>query len=162
MIDVIIPAYNAERYISQTLESLVSQADSIGSIIVVNDGSTDNSLELAVQLTEADCHVVLIDLSRNFGHHKAMMTGLAASQGDHVFLIDSDLVWVGPAANYAAKLNSFDGLDTSYPIRVTEEVYKALSTNCLIGSAGELMWEGPYSNFDPRRHYRSRHYQIIG
>lgn len=60
-------------------------------IVLVNDGSPDNSLELAVQLTEADGHVVLVDLSRNFGHHKAMMTGLAASEGDHVFLIDSDL-----------------------------------------------------------------------
>lgn len=60
-------------------------------IVLVNDGSPDNSLELAVQLTEADSHVVLIDLSRNFGHHKAMMTGLTAVGGDHVFLIDSDL-----------------------------------------------------------------------
>jgi len=60
-------------------------------IVLVNDGSPDNSLDLAIALSEHDSHVVVIDLSRNFGHHKAMMTGLAHSKGDRVFLIDSDL-----------------------------------------------------------------------
>lgn len=60
-------------------------------IVLVNDGSPDNSLDLAVQLAESDAHVVVVDLSRNFGHHKAMMTGLAHAKGCHVFLIDSDL-----------------------------------------------------------------------
>ncbi len=60
-------------------------------IILVNDGSPDNSLELAVQLSVTDSHVVLVDLSRNFGHHKAMMTGLATTRGERVFLLDSDL-----------------------------------------------------------------------
>lgn len=69
--------------------------------------------------------------------------------------IDSDLVWVGPAANYAAKLNSFDGLDPDYPIRITREIFAALSRTCLVGSGNQPMWEGPYSNFDPRRHYRT-------
>lgn len=60
-------------------------------IILVNDGSPDDSLEKAIQLTEADDKVVVVDLSRNFGHHKAMMSGLANASGDHIFLIDSDL-----------------------------------------------------------------------
>lgn len=60
-------------------------------IVFVNDGSPDNSLDLAIELSQSDSHVVLVDLSRNFGHHKAMMTGLAHAQGEHIFLIDSDL-----------------------------------------------------------------------
>lgn len=60
-------------------------------IILVNDGSPDNSLDLAVQVTQSDTHVVVVDLSRNFGHHKAMMVGLEHSCGERVFLIDSDL-----------------------------------------------------------------------
>ncbi|CAK17987.1 putative glycosyl transferase, family 2 [Pseudomonas entomophila L48] len=60
-------------------------------IVLVNDGSPDDSLARAIRLTETDSHVVLVDLSRNFGHHKAIMTGLAHSRGDQVFLIDSDL-----------------------------------------------------------------------
>ncbi len=66
-------------------------ADDDYEIVLVNDGSPDNSLELAVSLHEADSHMVVIDLSRNFGHHKAMMTGLAHARGEQVFLIDSDL-----------------------------------------------------------------------
>lgn len=60
-------------------------------IVLVNDGSPDNSLDLAIKLTQEDAHVVVVDLSRNFGHHKAMMTGLAHAKGERVFLIDSDL-----------------------------------------------------------------------
>jgi putative glycosyltransferase len=60
-------------------------------IILVNDGSPDSSLVEATRLTQRDPHLVVVDLSRNFGHHKAMMTGLAHAQGERVFLIDSDL-----------------------------------------------------------------------
>ena len=59
--------------------------------ILVNDGSSDDSLNLAVQLAEQDSHVIVLDLSRNLGHHKAMMTGLSHAIGDLIFLIDSDL-----------------------------------------------------------------------
>lgn len=60
-------------------------------IVLINDGSPDDSLERAVALTEKDSHVVVVDLSRNFGHHKAMMSGLEYALGDQIFLIDSDL-----------------------------------------------------------------------
>ncbi|NNC98873.1 MAG: glycosyltransferase family 2 protein [Gammaproteobacteria bacterium] len=60
-------------------------------ILFVNDGSPDDSLELAVEISRKDNHVVVIDLSRNFGHHKAMMAGLTHASGEQVFLIDSDL-----------------------------------------------------------------------
>jgi putative glycosyltransferase len=60
-------------------------------LLMVNDGSPDNSLDLALALQQTDPRVVVIDLARNFGHHKAMMTGLAHATGDLVFLIDSDL-----------------------------------------------------------------------
>ncbi|HIK79327.1 MAG TPA: glycosyltransferase [Porticoccaceae bacterium] len=60
-------------------------------IVMVNDGSPDASLETAAKLTESDEHLVVIDLARNFGHHKAMMTGIMHAQGEEIFLIDSDL-----------------------------------------------------------------------
>jgi putative glycosyltransferase len=60
-------------------------------IILVNDGSPDDCGQRARALAKADSHVAVIDLSRNFGHHKAMMTGLAHTKGERVFLIDSDL-----------------------------------------------------------------------
>jgi putative glycosyltransferase len=60
-------------------------------LVFVNDGSPDDSLNLALAIQAADPRVVVVDLSRNFGHHKAMMTGLAHARGDLVFLLDSDL-----------------------------------------------------------------------
>lgn len=66
-------------------------ADEDYEIILVNDGSPDESLNLSLSLAKDDPHLVVVDLSRNFGHHKAMMTGLIYSRGELVFLIDSDL-----------------------------------------------------------------------
>jgi putative glycosyltransferase len=60
-------------------------------IVLVNDGSPDDSLARALALHARDPHVRVIDLSRNFGHHKALMTGLAHARGALVFMIDSDL-----------------------------------------------------------------------
>lgn len=60
-------------------------------IVLVNDGSPDNSLEIAIGITQTNPKVALVDLSRNFGHYKAMMTGLAHASGDSIFLIDSDI-----------------------------------------------------------------------
>jgi putative glycosyltransferase len=60
-------------------------------LVMVNDGSPDDSLARALALQEADHRVVVVDLARNFGHHKAMMVGLAHATGNLVFLVDSDL-----------------------------------------------------------------------
>jgi putative glycosyltransferase len=60
-------------------------------LIMVNDGSPDDSLQIAIELHHRDPRARVVDLSRNFGHHKALMTGLACSRGDLVFVIDSDL-----------------------------------------------------------------------
>lgn len=60
-------------------------------VVLVNDGSPDDSLDRALRLHLKDSRIVIVDLARNFGHHKAMMTGLAHARGDLVFLIDCDL-----------------------------------------------------------------------
>lgn len=60
-------------------------------IIFVNDGSPDDSLAKVLQIKETNNHIVAVDLSRNFGHHYAIMAGLTYSSGDYVFLIDCDL-----------------------------------------------------------------------
>ncbi|MGP1609161.1 MAG: glycosyltransferase, partial [Burkholderiales bacterium] len=71
-------------------------------IILVNDGSSEYRLSDMVASCPQDRHVVVIDLSRNFGFDKAIMTGLAHSRGEHVFLIDSNLMedpaWLEPFA----------------------------------------------------------------
>ncbi|MCU0072102.1 glycosyltransferase family 2 protein [Pseudomonas koreensis] len=94
-LSIVATLYQSAAYVAEFHERASAAARSLVGddyeIILVNDGSPDNSLQLAVQLTEHDPHVVVVDLSRNFGHHKAMMTGLAQAKGQRVFLIDSDL-----------------------------------------------------------------------
>lgn len=60
-------------------------------IVFVNDGSPDDALDVALSIYGRDPRVRVIDLSRNFGHHKAMMTGLAHARGELVYLTDCDL-----------------------------------------------------------------------
>jgi putative glycosyltransferase len=94
-LSIVATLYQSAPYINEFYErASVAARQLVGEnfeIVLVNDGSPDNSLDLAVKLTEMDAHVVVVDLSRNFGHHKAMMTGLAHAKGQRVFLIDSDL-----------------------------------------------------------------------
>lgn len=94
-LSVVATLYRSAKHINEFYKRVsVSAKQIVGDeyeIILVNDGSPDNSLDLAINLTEHDSHVVLVDLSRNFGHHKAMMTGLAHAKGNKIFLIDSDL-----------------------------------------------------------------------
>lgn len=93
-LSVVATLYQSAPYIAEfyrrTTETTKSLTDDY-EIVLVNDGSPDDSLARAVRLTELDSHVIVVDLSRNFGHHKAMMTGLSHAQGEKVFLIDSDL-----------------------------------------------------------------------
>lgn len=94
-LSVVATLYQSAPYINEFHQRVSAAAKQLAGedyeIVLVNDGSPDNSLSVAVQLTESDCHIVVVDLSRNFGHHKAMMTGLAHAKGELVFLIDSDL-----------------------------------------------------------------------
>jgi len=94
-LSIVATLYKSAPYIAEFYQRASTSAKQLVGdeyeIVFVNDGSPDESLDLAVRLTESDKHAVVVDLSRNFGHHKAMMTGLAHAKGEVVFLIDSDL-----------------------------------------------------------------------
>lgn len=93
-LSVVTTLYYSAPYVKEFYDRITLSAERITKdfeIIFVNDGSPDNALEIAVELHKSDSRVRVVDLSRNFGHHKAMMTGLAHARGQHVFLIDSDL-----------------------------------------------------------------------
>jgi putative glycosyltransferase len=104
-------------------------------IVLVNDGSPDESLRVALELHQRDHHVRVIDLSRNFGHHKALMTGLAHARGDLVFLIDSDL------EEDPAWLSRFDGVMTTSGADVVYGVQDARKGGWVERTAGELFFK---------------------
>ena len=93
-ISIVTALYNSADYVDEFVERCTKAAVQITDdyeIILVNDCSPDDSLRRAVKLYENDPHVVVIDLSRNFGQHKANWTGLSHATGDYVFLIEADL-----------------------------------------------------------------------
>ncbi|MCS6994657.1 MAG: glycosyltransferase family 2 protein [Anaerolineales bacterium] len=93
-LSIVTTLYYSSPYIQPFYERTCAACQVIPAeleFVFVNDGSPDDSLDVAVRLSERDPRVKVIDLSRNFGHHKAAMTGLMHATGDLVFLIDVDL-----------------------------------------------------------------------
>jgi putative glycosyltransferase len=87
--------YRSEPYIEEFYRRVVKTIQKLGigsyEIVFVDDGSPDHSRGVALQLYARDPNVVVVDLSRNFGHHKAIMAGLSYTRGRRIFLLDSDL-----------------------------------------------------------------------
>jgi putative glycosyltransferase len=93
-LSIVTTLYNSAPYLLEFHDRCYAAASAITDdleFVFVNDGSPDNSLEAALELRRKDPRIRIVDLSRNFGHHKAMMTGLVHARGDLVFLLDSDL-----------------------------------------------------------------------
>ena len=94
MISVVVPIYNEEEIIPLLHEAVVdamSVIDEPWEVVYVNDGSQDTSLELLRATQKNDSHVVVVDLSRNWGHMGALWAGMQTARGDAVVLMDGDL-----------------------------------------------------------------------
>lgn len=87
-VSIIIPAYNAEKYIIATLESILAQNYSDFECVVVDDGSSDNTL--AVVRTFNDARVKMVAQPNSGGPAKPRNVGIAAASGDYIFIFDSD------------------------------------------------------------------------
>jgi len=80
-----------ERFLFECLQALSELKNDHFEILLVNDGSPDDSLAYALERRGDIPQLVIIDLSRNFGHHHAIQAGLQHSTGELIFLIDCDL-----------------------------------------------------------------------
>jgi putative glycosyltransferase len=93
-LSIVTTLYYSAPYLAEFYARARAIAETVANdfeIILVNDGSPDDSLQIALSLYRQDVRIRVVDLSRNFGHHKAMMAGLAQARGELVFLVDSDL-----------------------------------------------------------------------
>lgn len=84
-----MPVYNAEKYLNRSIESIMNQTYNNIEIILVNDGSTDNSLEICTNYQEKDNRIKLIN-QENKGVSFARNKGIDESTGDYIMFIDSD------------------------------------------------------------------------
>lgn len=89
-ISVIIPVYNSERYLSKTLDSIVNQSLSDIEVICVDDGSTDESINILKEYLNKPCQLKIISLSKNFGVAFARNVGLKEASGEYICFVDSD------------------------------------------------------------------------
>ena len=89
MISVIIPMYNAEKYVEKCLKSIINQTYRDLQIIIVNDGSKDNSQAICEEIAKTDKRMILIN-TENKGAGSARNTGIENAQGEYISFIDSD------------------------------------------------------------------------
>ncbi len=134
-LSVVVPLYNEAENVAELLrriraviaELTVAPADY--ELILINDGSRDGTLEALIAAADADPHIRVISLSRNFGHQIAATAGLDAAQGDAVVLMDGDLQ--DPPELIDAFLEKFrQGYDVVYATRrkrAGESAFKVLT-----------------------------------
>ncbi len=93
-ISIVTTLYNSASHLEEFYKRIILSVKKLTNdyeIVFVNDGSPDCSLEICKKLLSKNPRIKIIDLSRNFGHHEAMMTGIKHASGDYIFLIDADL-----------------------------------------------------------------------
>ncbi|MCS6813258.1 MAG: glycosyltransferase [Cyanobacteria bacterium] len=92
LVSVVIPAYNAEKCLAETLTSVLAQTYEHLEVLVVNDGSTDGTADLASQIMLRDRRLKVITQS-NAGAAAARNTGIRHAQGEYIAPIDADDLW---------------------------------------------------------------------
>ncbi len=105
---VIIPLYNKENYIKNTLESVLNQSFKDFEVIIINDGSTDNSLKIVKQLTGDLKNIVIIN-QKNIGLSATRNKGISIAKGTVIALLDADDIW------YETFLNEIYILHNTFP-----------------------------------------------
>lgn len=110
---VVIPVFDGERYLAQTLTSVLTQTRPPDEVVVVDDGSTDRSVEIAVEVA-ADAVVIR---QANRGSSAARNAGVAASSGDLIAFCDADDLWA--PTKTARQIAALDG-DPSAGYSITD------------------------------------------
>lgn len=120
---LVIPVWNEEKVIPILYERLRAVMDQTGEsweVVFVNDGSTDRSLELLVELRQQDSRVKILNFSRNFGHQIAITAGFDYAEGDAVIVMDADLQ--DPPETVLKLIDKWrEGYDVVYAVRTRRE-----------------------------------------
>lgn len=157
IISVIIPAYNAEKFIAKTLLSVSSQTYQNLEILVVNDGSTDTTADIITSFAQKDKRVILLEQS-NAGVAAARNLAIEKSRGEYIAPIDADDIWypqnlekqldclmksessVGVVYSWSLDINEQDLLTGGFYNSIVEgEVYTALVYKYFMGNASSCL-----------------------
>lgn len=92
LVSIITPIYNGERFVAQTIESVLAQTYTDWEMIIINDGSKDNSEKIVRQYTEQDSRIKLYS-QPNGGSAAARNNGIRRAKGRYIALLDADDLW---------------------------------------------------------------------
>lgn len=90
-VSLVTTLYRSAPYLDEFVARSLALMEDDDELILVDDGSPDNSLALAKERAATDPRITVVELARNFGHHVAILAGLSHAQKERVFFVDSDL-----------------------------------------------------------------------
>lgn len=93
LISIVIPLYNAEKWINEAIKSVLAQTYENWELIVIDDGSTDSSVEQVLESYDQETRRLKIISTKNLGQAKARNRGIDESSGDLIAFLDSDDIW---------------------------------------------------------------------
>ena len=89
-VSVILPVFNSEKYVFEAIQSILNQSFKDFEFIIINDGSTDNSLEIIKLAAESDNRIIFINNEKNLGLIKTLNIGLNLATGEYIIRMDGD------------------------------------------------------------------------
>ncbi len=95
IVSVIMPAWNQARYVSRSIEGVLKQSLKNLELIVINDGSTDNTREVVASFMVHDPRVIYFENDKNRGIPYTFNRGVEAARGKYIARVDSDDAWIG-------------------------------------------------------------------
>jgi len=125
LFSLVVPLYNEEDVLNESYKRIKATLENMHGydyeIIMINDGSRDNTLKLAKNICVLDRKVKLLSFSRNFGHQVAITAGLDFAKGDFIGFIDADLQDPPELLGEMVRLLDFDGNDVVYGTRTKRD-----------------------------------------
>jgi glycosyltransferase involved in cell wall biosynthesis len=94
LVSVVMPAHNAERFLSDSIRSVVAQSFSQWELLVVDDASTDQTFAIASDFAKIDCRIRVVRLEENRGVANARNVGIRLARGQFLAFLDSDDLWL--------------------------------------------------------------------
>lgn len=147
LVSVIVPVYNSEAFVAETIESIINQSYRNLEIILINDGSTDNSKEICKKYLSKDNRIVYIE-KENGGVVAARNDGITKATGEYILPVDSDDIiektYIEKAVDIITKDNKigivyckaeFIGVKTGYWDLPEFTIANMLKDNCIFATA---------------------------
>lgn len=93
-VSIILPTYNGGKYIKRAIESVISQSFSYWELLVIDDGSTDDTESIVREYQQKDSRIIYLKNTENLGIQKTLNIGLKVSKGEYIARIDDDDYWI--------------------------------------------------------------------